>query len=175
MRASFAAMSKSALFSIVAVSFGTLAVTACGDAQKPEPSTAANPAGSAAPQASAMTSASSSAASAAPAQLAAADCQKLLDDAQHEVDVEHITTDKGCKKDDDCMAVNAVACDFKCVGTAIPKAEENEWKRGMAAITGGACKKFAAGTCGRHTLVQHASCHDGEKPYCKEGHCQLKK
>jgi hypothetical protein len=164
-------MSKSNIFALIAFPLAVVAVTACGDAQKPEPSTAAKPAASVAPQASAATAGSA----AATGQLAAADCQKLLDDAQHGVDVEHITTDKGCKKDDDCMAVNAVACDFKCVGTAIPKAEENEWKRGMAEITGGDCKKFAAGACGRHTLVQHASCHDNEKPYCKEGHCALKK
>jgi len=161
-------MSKSSIFAIVAFPLAVVAVAACGDAQKPEPSTAANPAASVAPSAA-------GAGSAATGQLAAADCQKLLDDAQHGVDVEHITTDKGCKKDDDCMAVNAVACDFKCLGTAIPKSEENEWKRGIAEITGGDCKKFAAGACGRHTLVQHASCHENEKPYCKEGHCALKK
>lgn len=164
-------MTKTLSLGLLSVALAVTAAVACGDTQKPDPKTGGSsgttvvarppegPVGSATPTS---------------AKLEAGECQKLLDDAQGSLDAERIAVDKECKTDADCRTVNAVACDMKCVSAAIPTNETKDWEDNLKQHVNGMCDKFKAGDCGRHSLTNAATCHDGQKPYCEKGHCLLK-
>ncbi len=164
-------MTKTTCLGLLAATIALPAAVACGETQKPDPATGGSSGTTvvAHPPSGPVPSATPAA-----AKLEAGDCQKLLDDAQSAMDAERIAVDKECKTDDDCMTVNAIACDFKCVSAAIPKNETKDWEDNLKQVNAGSCQKFIGGDCGRHTLTNPATCKDGAKPFCQAGHCLLK-
>jgi len=180
---------RTSLLALGLAFIGVVTAVACGSAPKPDlgattpsvPSAASAEPPSTAGAASAVPAASSAApaataSAAAPAKMTAADCDKLVDDANVELDAERIKVDKVCKKDADCMVINGRACGFVCPTGAIPKGEEPEWSREVKSVKENMCKKWTENDCAKISPAKPpAKCpEEGKKPACKAGKCILK-
>lgn len=164
------------------LSVGVALAAACGGVPKPDlpnvtppVSTDSASSASAAPPASASAAPASSASS-APAKMTAADCDKLVDEANVELDAERIKVDKACKKDADCIGIRGRACTFTCQNGAIPKAEQADWDKEVASVKDNQCKKWSDNECAKISPPKKppTCADDAKKPACNKGKCILK-
>lgn len=182
MRISRAMTSRSLSLSALALlSTGVFVAVACGGVPTPEvpnvtppiSSDSAKPLDTAPPSSGA---ASASAAPAAPAKMTAADCDKLVEEANVELDAERIKVDKVCKKDADCIGIRGRACTFTCQNGAIPKAEQGDWDKEVASVKDHQCKKWSENECSKISPPKNppTCADDAKKPSCNKGKCILK-
>lgn len=170
---------------LLAVSCAAIFVAfACGGVPKPDLPNVTPPIGSdlpkpdtsATPPATSASAAPASSAPAAPAKMTAADCDKLVEEANVELDAERIKVDKACKKDADCIGIKGRACTFTCQNGAIPKAEQGDWDKEVASVKDNQCKKWSENDCSKISPPKKppTCADDAKKPSCNKGKCILK-
>jgi hypothetical protein len=178
-------MRKSNVVAFVLSSLAVGLVLACGSDPKPDTNVPTTPSATPTTTASAtadVPDASGSGAAATPdggggaaaAPTKEQQCEALQSDAQSEMDAERIKVDKACKKDADCMPIKGRACQFICTNGSIPKSEEKEWTRELAAVNEGPCKKWNEMGCKKADAKPPTCSDDKKKPACDKGHCILK-
>lgn len=181
MRISRAMTSRTLSLSALALlSTGVFVAVACGgtpapmvpEVTPPVASDSAKPVDTAPPS----VPASASSAAAAPAKMTAADCDKLVEEANVELDAERIKVDKVCKKDADCIGIRGRACTFTCQNGSIPKAEQAEWDKEVANVKDHQCKKWSENECSKISPPKNppTCADDAKKPSCNKGKCILK-
>lgn len=156
----------------VAVACGGAPAPMVPEVTPPGASDSAKPVDTAPPS----TPASASSAPAAPAKMTAADCDKLVEEANVELDAERIKVDKACKKDADCIGIRGRACTFTCQNGAIPKAEQGDWDKEIANVKDHQCKKWSENECSKISPPKNppTCADDAKKPSCNKGKCILK-
>ena len=177
-------MRKSNVVAFVLSSVAVGLVLACGSSPKPDVSTPPTPSATPSAMPSAMPASTSDAGGGATASADAGSadagpskdeqCTALQNDAQSEMDAERIKVDKQCKKDADCMPIKGRACQFICTNGSIPKAEQADWDKEMAAVKAGQCKKWEEMGCKKPDAKPPTCSDDKKKPFCDKGHCTLK-